>query len=387
VASSNGFFKALNIASNENGQLRKLSAITGIKSTALRLYNEKNILPSPKEMEKITEATQVTELELKLAMGILDRSLIQRIKDNAPAIASIVEETPFKQASKPSVPQIKFQSQLGRLYQGDCIDLMRNLEGESVDLVFADPPFNLNKLYPSQINDDLKESQYLDWCEKWLRECIRILKPGGSLLVWNIPKWNSFVSGYLHSHLSFRHWIAVDMKCSLPIQNKLYPSHYSLLYYVKGERPKTFHPDRLPMKICPKCHSDLKDYGGYKDKMNPKGVNITDVWDDISPVRHAKYKRRKLGNELPIKLLDRIIEMASDESDIIFDPFGGSGTTYAVAELKKRQWIGIEIGPVEDIINRLSSLEDDKLYLDRIRKDYNKLFTEKSEKHRKSKGI
>lgn len=90
------------------------------------------------------------------------------------------------------------------------------------------------------------------------------------------------------------------------------------------------------MEICPKCFTDLKDYGGYKDKMNPDGTNLTDVWYDIPPVRHSKYKKREGANELSIKLLDRIVEMASEEGDIVFDPFGGSGTTYAVAEIKKR---------------------------------------------------
>ena len=70
-------------------------------------------------------------------------------------------------------------------------------------------------------------------------------------------------------------------------------------------------------------------------KMNPDGINITDVWLDIPPVRHKKYKKRNGSNELSIKLMDRIIEMASDEGDIVFDPFGGSGTIYAIAERKK----------------------------------------------------
>jgi site-specific DNA-methyltransferase (adenine-specific) len=135
---------------------------------------------------------------------------------------------------------------------------------------------------------------------------------GGSLFIWNLPKWNTSISGYLNNLLTFRHWISVDIKCNLPISARLYPSHYSLLYYCKGEKPKTFHPDRLPMQVCPSCKTDLRDYGGYKDKMNPRGVNLTDVWYDIPPVRHAKYKRRD-ANELSLKLLDRVIEMASEE--------------------------------------------------------------------------
>jgi site-specific DNA-methyltransferase (adenine-specific) len=263
---------------------------------------------------------------------------------------------------------------------------MQHMDSGSVDLIFADPPFNLNKLYPSNIDDNLKNEQYLRWCENWVDECIRLLKPGGSFFIWNLPKWNTHLSGYLNQRLTFRHWIAVDIKYSLPIKGRLYPSHYSLLYYCKGEKPNTFHPDRLPMDICPHCVGDLKDYGGYKHKMNPDGVNLTDVWLDIPPVRHRKYKKRNGSNELSVRLMDRIIEMASDEGDLVFDPFGGSGTTYAVAEIKNRKWIGIEIGPVDDIINRFETIDEDADYLARIRQHTNCLITDEDLKRRMEKG-
>jgi len=286
-----------------------------------------------------------------------------------------------------SKPALQFETALGKLYRGDCLDLMAGIGSDSVDLIFADPPFNLSKLYPSKIDDNLKQEQYLEWCQKWAAECVRLLRPGGSFFVWNLPKWNTYMSAFLNQHLTFRHWISVDIKYSLPIAGRLYPSHYALLYYCKGPKPKTFHPDRLPMPICPSCYGDLRDYGGYKDKMNPKGVNLPDVWTDIPPVRHAKYKKRNGSNELSIKLLDRIIEMSSEEGDMIFDPFGGSGTTYAVAEIKNRQWIGIELGPVEGIIKRLETINLEASYLRKFRADYNCLFTNTALKYRLKNGL
>jgi len=139
----------------------------------------------------------------------------------------------------------------------------------------------------------------------------------------------------------------------------------------------------MPMEVCPKCLSDIKDYGGYKDKMNPKGINLTDVWDDIPPVRHKKYKGRPEANELSIKLMDRIIEMASNPGDIIFDPFGGSGTTYVVAGIKNRRWVGIELGPVDGIVSRLNEKEKEKEFLNKYRQDYNALFPKKIKEKRK----
>jgi site-specific DNA-methyltransferase (adenine-specific) len=267
------------------------------------------------------------------------------------------------------------------------MDVMRTIQSGTVDLVFADPPFNLDKHYASNMDDDLPEHKYLNWCEDWISECVRILKDGGSMFLWNIPKWHSILSKFVDDRLTFRNWIATDIKFSLPIQGKLYPSHYSLLYFIKGSKPTTFSPDRLSMDVCRKCYHEIKDYGGYKDKMNPKGINISDVWLDIPPVRHNKYKKRKEANELSIKLLDRIIEMSSKPGDLVFDPFGGSGTTYVVAEMKERRWIGVELGPTDGITERLNNLDQERAYLKSLRADYNRLFTIEAKKQRVKKGI
>lgn len=261
----------------------------------------------------------------------------------------------------------------GRLYQADCLTMLRTLKKESVDLAFADPPFNLGKKYSSKINDAKASYEYLEWCQTWLTEMIRVLKPGGSLFLWNLPKWNLPLGSFLSEQLTFRHWITVDIKYSLPIPGRLYPSHYSLLYFVKGTKPSIFHPDRLPVPCCRHCGGELKDYGGYKDKMNPKGVNLSDVWTDIPPVRHAKYKKRD-ANALPLKLMDRIISMASDPGSLVIDPFGGSGTTYVAAELTGRRWIGSEL-ECSDILQRFEILDADKDHLSQIHANKNTLFT------------
>lgn len=264
-------------------------------------------------------------------------------------------------------------TQLGKLYQEDCLKMLTAIESESVDLAFADPPFNLGKTYTSKIDDDLAAEHYISWCEAWLIEMVRVLKPGGTLMLWNLPKWNMQLGEFLRRHLTFRHWISVDMKYSLPKPGLLYPSHYSLLYYVKGAKPAIFHPDRIPIACCRHCGGELKDYGGYKNKMNPNGVNISDVWTDIPPVRHAKYKKRD-ANALPLKLMDRIISMSTDPGSLVLDPFGGSGTTYVAAELSNRRWIGSEL-ECTSILERFNSLDGDRSHLEEIQSNKNMLFT------------
>ncbi|MGJ1317751.1 DNA-methyltransferase [Sphingobacterium spiritivorum] len=370
-------FKALNEIlgiGNNKKEFTLFEESIGLENGQFKYYVDNNILPTNSELLKIQNLYNVKVEDIKIQQGIYDYKLKFKLANiEVPKLDS-------------TVPISKFKTNLGELYQGDCLNVMRSIPDNSVDLVFADPPFNLNKEYKSGINDNLLHDEYLFWCEEWLEECVRILKYGGSLFIWNIPKWNTYISNFLNHRLLFRNWIANDIKFSLPISGKLYPSHYSLLYYTKG-KPKTFHPDRLALETCRKCYNEIKDYGGYKNKLNPSGISLTDVWYDIPPVRHSKYKRREGANELSVKLLDRIIEMSSEENDLIFDPFGGSGTTYAVAELKNRRWIGVEIGPVDEIVDRFNNLEQDKDLLQKYQDNTNVLFPAKIKKERIKRNL
>src|SRR6266568_5050628 len=245
-----------------------------------------------------------------------------------------------------------FSTELGVLYKGDCLTILPELHDASADVVFADPPFNLGKDYGQRISDSLTRSAYLKWCAKWVAERVRVLKPGGALFIYNLPAWNVEIAHFLNQHeMQFRHWIAIDIKFGLPIQGRLYPSHYSLLYFTKG-KPRFFHRPRVPIPVCRHCGGDIKDYGGHRSKLNPAGLNLSDVWADIPPVRHRTTKRRT-SNELSVKLLQRVLEISSMPGDLVIDPFGGSGTTYYVAEQMHRHWVGIELGDIRPIIRRL----------------------------------
>lgn len=249
-----------------------------------------------------------------------------------------------------------YRSTLGFLFADDCMNVLPLLGSDCFDLVFADPPFNLNKDYGTATNDSRTGADYLSWCEMWLKECIRVLKPGGSLFLYNLPKWNLPLGAYLSQHgMAFRHWIAIEVNTSFPIAGRLYPSHYGLLYYSKG-KPKTFRRIRTPIQVCRHCGGELKDYGGHRKAMNSNGVTLKDVWTDIPPVRHRKYKSKgRKANALSTKILDRVIEMSTVPGELVLDPFGGSGTTYVVCERKGRRWVGCEINAADDIVGRLNS--------------------------------
>ena len=116
-----------------------------------------------------------------------------------------------------------------------------------------------------------------------------------------------------------------------------------------------FRRIRTPIQTCRHCGGEIKDYGGHRKAMNPNGVTLKDVWTDIPPVRHSKYKPdARAANALSTKVLDRVVEMSTMPGDLVLDPFGGSGTTYAVCEQRGRRWIGIELGAIDSIIARLN---------------------------------
>jgi len=270
----------------------------------------------------------------------------------------------------------------GQLYQGDCLELLRSLPDGSVDMFFADPPFNLGKEYGKGISDELRADDYLRWSKSWLTESVRILAPGGALFVFNLPRWLVEYGSFLnHNGMAFRHWIAMRMPKAYPRGQRLSPAHYGCLYYTKGE-PKTFNRIYVPIQTCRHCDGEIRDYGGHRKALNERGINLMDVldapaevwedapdalpkgmgwseagdlWDDIPPVRHSKHKTRG-ANELAPLMLERLIALATNPGDLVVDPFGGSGTTFYAAERLERRWLGSEIGDVDPAIRRLKDL-------------------------------
>ncbi|MBP5975638.1 site-specific DNA-methyltransferase [Brasilonema sp. CT11] len=275
-----------------------------------------------------------------------------------------------------------YTSKHGILYQGDCLKLLSALPNESVDVIFADPPFNLGKEYGEGVSDRMETEKYLAWSHLWLCESIRVLKPGGSLFVFNLPRWCIEYGAYLNQRgMWFRHWIACRMPKAFPRGKKMSPAHYGLLYYTKGE-PAVFNKIYTPIQVCRHCGGEIRDYGGHRKKLNEKGINLMDVWDepedvwedaveadptevlwtlteemwtDIPPVRHRQHKKR-VPNELAPIMLERIIAMASNPGQIVVDPFGGAGTTFYAAEKLHRYWIGSEIGDIAPAVDRLTNL-------------------------------
>lgn len=227
--------------------------------------------------------------------------------------------------------------------EGSCIDYLEKLSIQYpngvFDLAFADPPYNLAKNY-STYNDDLEDKKYIDWCNEWLEGMYKNLKPGGTLLVLNIPKWSIHHFTFLSSKMVFNNWIVWDA-LSTPA-GKLLPAHYSLLSFTKPGGKNVLNYD-IENNI------DFRDYclrGSCVKRRKKEGKDIkeplSDIWKDIHRIKHKK-DRDQHPCQLPTKLMERIIKIYSNEGDLVFDPFGGAGTTAIAAKLLKRRYIITEL--------------------------------------------
>jgi site-specific DNA-methyltransferase (adenine-specific) len=241
-----------------------------------------------------------------------------------------------KRDTKPvfSVPQ-------GDIVCSDALDFLNALKEESADIIFLDPPFNLGKQYGKKgaKADLIADDDYFRYLSKVIERAASVLKKGGALYLYHIPRWAFRLANVLDQHLTFRHWIAISMKNGFVRRTSLYPAHYSLLYFTKGEAAYFKRP-KLPTPRCRTCKEYIKDYGGYRDFVK-NGINLTDFWEDLSPVRHKKYKHRK-QNELPLELPRRVLRISGKPRAVLVDPFAGSGTSLVAAVEARMRFVACD---------------------------------------------
>jgi site-specific DNA-methyltransferase (adenine-specific) len=310
----------------ENGQ-KIVALIDNNEATLKKYYRERGhirLQPANKAFEPIIIRK---DRDIKIQGIVLDV-----IHEESPASIFLPE-------IKEEVRRYK-RLPLNEILCGDAIEEMKKIPDDSIDMTFADPPFNLNKKY-GNYKDKQAAKDYLEWCKKWLSEMVRITKPTGSILVHNIPKWLIYYANHLNEIAIFKHWIAWD-SMSTPLGKTLLPAHYGILFYTKNAKGFKFHELRSPHKRCRVCGEMIKDYGGKKNQIHPHGTLLSDVWADIHRIRH-NTRRDAHPCQLPEPLLERLILMTTDENDVVLDPFMGAGTTALAAKRLGRNYIGIDI--------------------------------------------
>lgn len=253
---------------------------------------------------------------------------------------------------KANESQLVYINQKGVFFRSDCIELLHGMKSNTVNLCFADPPFNLGKLYEdAKFNDRLEVEMYYDWCKNWISELIRVLVPGGALCIYVLPKIAVTLGSWLNQRddVDYRSLIALKMKSGFPIKGRLHPALYIILYYVKKWGRPTFNVVRHKALTCRYCGREIRSYGGYRkkyekyeDENGTPWIQISDFWEDTRAARQDKSRKNQV-NELPVHIPERIILMASKADDIVLDVLGGGGSTYHAAQMHGRLWIGCDI--------------------------------------------
>src|SRR5262245_17472850 len=236
---------------------------------------------------------------------------------------------------------------------GDCLDVLSRLPAQSVDLVFADPPFNIG--YGYDVYDDKRgKTDYLAWADEWLSAVVRVLAPSGSLF---LAIGDEFVAEHKvrldDFGLTLRNWIVWHYTFGVSCTKKFNRSHAHILYYTNHPRDFTFNPEHIRV---PSARMTT-----YADRRaNPVGKLPDDTWvlrpqetdDHFQPDSDTWYASRVCGTfrertghpcQMPEAVLERIIRVASNENDVVLDPFAGSGTTLAVAKKLGRRYFGVEL--------------------------------------------
>ena len=229
------------------------------------------------------------------------------------------------------------------IINGDCIVEMQNLPDVCIDLIIADPPYNLNKDF-GQWKESEKKHEWLEWSKRWLNECNRVLRPGGSIFVYGIHHHICWIQCHLYDlGLQYRRQIIWHYENGFAGYTKSLAAHYEpLLWFSKG-KSFTYHPIREPYKSTERLkHKIIKN--GRVWEPHPDGRLAGDVWR-FPVLAGRRFKDEKVDHptQKPLSISGRIVEHFSDPGELILVPFAGSGSECVAAKIAGRHFIGFEL--------------------------------------------
>lgn len=246
------------------------------------------------------------------------------------------------------------------LFEGDCLDLLREMPNEVAKLIVTSPPYNIGKPYERR----RKLDRYLDEQSAVIAECVRILHPKGSIC-WQIGNYvqggqvfplDTLLFPIFKNHgLKLRNRIIWHFGHGLHCSRRFSGRYETIIWFTKGDN-YTFNLD--PVRV-PQKYPGKKYYKGPKKgqfSCNPKGKNPGDLWT-IPNVKCNHPEKTSHPCQFPVELIERLVLSMTNEGDLVFDPFMGVGTTAVAAVLHKRKSAGAEIVPeyVETAVSRVLS--------------------------------
>ena len=240
----------------------------------------------------------------------------------------------------------RLSNDLSTVILGDCIQVLSTLSSQSVELIFADPPYGIGKNFGN--NQDIFEDiyQYLDWCKIWIDECMRILKPNGTMYLMCSTQYMPILDRYVDDKYFIINRIVWTYDSSgVQAKNKFGSTYEPILMFTHHKKSNyTFNFNDILVEAKTGSQRKLIDYR----KTPPQPYNTKKIPSNVWEFNRVRYRMSEYENhptQKPEKLLERIILASSNSGETVLDPFSGSFTTSAVAMRLGRKAIGIEINP------------------------------------------
>jgi site-specific DNA-methyltransferase (adenine-specific) len=271
----------------------------------------------------------------------------------------------LQEKQDPSYPHLYYEHPGGKLFLGDCVEVMKGFKDESIDLIFADPPYNIKKADWDHFDS---QQDYINWSMKWIKEAGRTLKTTGSLYVCGFSEILADLKSPAMQYFDNCRWIVWHYKNKASLANEWGRSHESILHFRKS-KDFVFNIDevRIPysdhtLKYPAHPQALTSQYGNGKQHLwepNPNGAKPKDVLE-IPTTCNGMHEKTPHPTQKPEELLRKIIHASSNPDDLIFDPFLGSGTTVVCAEQLRRRWLSCDISSeyLGWAVNRIELVED-----------------------------
>ena len=227
---------------------------------------------------------------------------------------------------------------------GNSLEVMKQIKSNSINLIFADAPYNIGKNFGNNVDKWETVGEYIKWCKEWIDECMRILCDNGTMYFMTATQHMPYLDIYVSEKYNVLSRIVWAYDSSGVQSKKIYGSLYEpILMATKNKKVNyTFNKDEILIEAKTGSIRKLIDY--RKDPPQPYNSKKIpgNVWD-FSRVRFRMEEYENHPTQKPEALLERIIKASSNEGDIILDPFSGSFTTSSVAVKLNRVAVGIEI--------------------------------------------
>ena len=237
-----------------------------------------------------------------------------------------------------------FGTEQSEIYIGDALEILHHeIPDGSVNLIFADPPYNIGKRLANFIDKWPSEKDYINWCKEWLTLCMSKLAHNGSMYIMSSTQCMPYIDIFLRNHMDILSRIIWHYDSSGVQARKFYGSLYEpIIFCAKDKQKYTFNSSEVSVEAKTGSQRKLIDYR----KPVPQPYNSTKVPGNVWYFPRVRYRMQEYEEhptQKPEALLERIIKASSNPNDTVLDPFAGTFTTCAVAQRLNRKSIGIEI--------------------------------------------